>query len=487
MTLNTNVMADLAKALAPFADPNYKHTTPSGTPSTPYYHGPGGLFGVAGLERDLIHTCVSGRGVAWVLPKFSSVTTDPLFPYITGFQDESGSEPDGVCDDAPVAGAGKSCIQTAPFGRYTRMTREMEVNRVGQKINRGEFTDIRTINDPIAPELGLSIFPSIGGSTQLGLGAEMLARFLEVGVAFVNKVGPQTYVGNPTNNSGPGGYKEFMGLDLLIGTTKVDAITGTACPSLASDVKDFNYKKVDDLTGDDIVRTLTTMYRYVKYIATKSGLNPVTWSFAMRQSLFWEITDVWACAYWSYRCATIANTGTTNNVNIDGRSQTEFRDAMRNGEYLMIDGVQIPVIVDDFINEDSSNDTNLIDVGCFASDIYLIPMSILGGRPATYFEYFDYSQGPMQSIRDGRATDDFWTDGGQYLWHKKTPLNWCLQYIAKIEPRMILKTPHIAARLTNVTYCPLQHERDVLPSDNYFVDGGVTSRSAPSLYSDWNG
>ena len=475
-----------APALAKQMGVEYKHTTPTGTPSTPYYHGPGGLFGVAGVERDIIHTRVGGRGLAWALSNRTTITTDPLFPYISGYQDESGDEKDGVCDDPPIAGPAKTCLQTAPLGRYERMSREMEINRVGQIINRGEFTDLRTINDPIAPELGRSIFPNIDGSTQLGLGAEVLARMLEVGITFVNLLGRQLYTGSPANNSANSGYKEFIGLDLLIGTNKVDAITGTNCPSLDSDVKDYNYEKVSNVAANpSIVRTLTTMWRYVKHIAIRSNLMPVTWAISMRQALFWEITDVWPCSYLSYRCEVNDGANIDPVPSFDTGDAIAMRDAMRNGEYLLIDGEKVPIIIDDFIVEESSNDTNLIDVGCFASDIYIVPLSILGGRPATYWEYFDYSRGPAQAIMDSRSGNFFWTDGGRYMWHQKPPLNWCIQWLGKIEPRLILSTPHIAARLTNVQYCPLQHERDPHPDDDYFTDGGVTDRDPPSLYNDY--
>src|SRR3990172_12507912 len=61
----------------------YKHTTPSGTPSTPYMHGPGGLFGVSGLERDVISTRISPEGLASALPVRMSTRTNPLYAYIT--------------------------------------------------------------------------------------------------------------------------------------------------------------------------------------------------------------------------------------------------------------------------------------------------------------------------------------------------------------------------------------------------------------------
>jgi len=278
------LIESLALALAPAMQKELgqKHTYPTGTPSTPYTHGPGGLFGVAGIERDLIHTRVRGRGLAWRLPSVANVYTDPLYAYITGFQDSTGSNPTGPCDDGKIVGSMKSCLQTAQFGRYPLMTRELEVNRVGQLINRGEFNDLRLLNDPIVPELGSSIFPNMSGQSQLQAGAEVLARFLEVGQEYVNILGRQTYTGNPTNNTA-GGYAEFPGLDILIGKNKVDAVTGTSCPSLNSDIKDYNYQKVDEEgTSPNVVTVLTMLFRYVKHLATSTGLDPATWAITMR-------------------------------------------------------------------------------------------------------------------------------------------------------------------------------------------------------------
>lgn len=479
-----NPQFDLLKAVGEML---VKHTTPTGTPSTPYLHGPGGLFGVDGIERELFHTRLSGNGLAWALPSFGDVQMTPLFGYITGFTDPDETNPSGVCDDPPYAGNMKTCLQTAPFGRYSYMTREMEINRVGQLNDRGEFNDLTLVNDPIVRELGKTIFPGISGSAQLSAGAEVLARFLEVGVKFVNKLGRQIYIGNPVNNTAGGGYKEFMGLDLLIGTNKVDAITGTDCPSLYSDVKNFNYATVDAVANDpDIVEVLTTMFRFLRHNAEGMNMTPVTWKLVMRRGLFWELTDIWPCRYLTYRCQSWRDTGGLDPVgSFDSAEAIRLRDDMRNGNYLLIDGERIPVVIDDFIVEESSADTNRVSVGCFASDIYIVPITA-AGRPVTFWQYYDYQRGPMQAVADGKLSDDFWTEGGIYLWHKKPPLNWCVQWVAKVEPRLILRTPHLAGRLTNVQYCPLQHTRDVHPDDDYFVDGGVQGRTAPSLWSDWN-
>lgn len=460
-----------------------KHDTPTGTPSTPYYHGPGGLFGVAGIERDVFSTRLQPRGLASQLPAAGTNMMSPLFAYITGFQDVSGSNPTGVCDDPQIAGSAKNCLQTAQFGRYSFMTRELELNRVGQQVDRGEFLDLRIVNDPLFQAMGGVVDPSVPGNTNLN--REVLMRFVELGVTFQNKMIRQVYSGNPANNTSGDGYREFPGLDILIGTNKVDALTGQDCPSLDSLIHNFNFGRVDS-NANTIINVLAYYMRNLRSKAEKQGMNPVQWALVMREGLFYELTAIWPCSYLTYRCTFRTTDGTLKEV-VDARDAVEFRDAMRQGQYLLIDGMQYPVILDDGIDEDTNTESASVTSGCFASDIYVVPLTVMGGIAVTHWQYLDYQQGAMVGAADGRlAGSYFWTDGGRFLWHAKPPLNWCVQWLAKLEPRLILRTPWLAARIQNVMYCPLIHEAESLPTDPYFVDGGVTSRTARALYSDWN-
>ena len=70
-------MASILEQLAAeLGQTKYKHDNhaPYGTPSTPYYTGPGGLFGFPGLERDLISTRIQPRGLASAIPARPSNT-----------------------------------------------------------------------------------------------------------------------------------------------------------------------------------------------------------------------------------------------------------------------------------------------------------------------------------------------------------------------------------------------------------------------------
>lgn len=460
--------------------------TPS-TPSTPYYTGPGGLFGALGLERDVFSTRIQPRGLASRLPARGTVNNNPMFPYLTGFLGPSGSVAAGVCDDPETVGAGKSCIQTAQFGRYSYQTRTLEVNRLGALINRGEFTDLTLVNEPLLGDQGGILNPQVGGN--FNVRNEINMRFLELGIQFQNTLGRQLYEGNPANNNAGGGYQEFPGLDILIGTNKVDALTGTPCPSLASDIKNFNYVNVTTTPAATagIVNVLTYLMRTLRTNAENMNMDPVEWALVMRPGLFYELTAVWPCAYATYRCQT---TGDNNQGVVDTMDMVRFRDEMRNGNYLIVDGIRFPVILDTFIREESNTTSNRVSNGCFASDIYVVPLTVRGNIAATYWEHFDYREGLFAQagaagMAGGILANYYWTEGGRYLWHFKPPNNWCAQWLAKIEPRVILRTPHLAGRLTNVQYCPLQHENDPLNTDPYFVNGGATSRTAPTFWTEW--
>jgi hypothetical protein len=456
-------------------------------PSLPYMHGPGGLFSTPGLERDVISTRIHPYGLASDLPASGTVVMNPLYPYLTSFAAPTGSNPNGVCDDPMEAGPVSACLQTAQFGLYSFRTRTIDITQNGRQVNRGEFLDLRVMNDPLLDTGGNGITqPNVNGSPDLT--REVLQRFVEVGISFQDKLTRALYNANPANNTAGGGYKEFPGLDILIGVNKYDAISGTACPSLDSDIKDFAYGKLGTGTNDtQVVNAMSYLMRYLSYNADHMNLGPCEWSIVMRPELFWELTAAWPCAYMTYRCQNFVVGAAGNNpLFIDANDQLRMRDDMRNNNYLLIDGIKYPVILDVGIHEDSNTTSNKVSSGCFSSDIYVVPRVIRGGLVATYWEYVDYQQTAMVAAEDGRAAIDFWTDGGRYLWHKQPPANWCIQWVSRIEPRVILRTPQLAGRLNNVQYCPLQHTREPYTDEPYFVGGGTTSRPGPSLYSDWS-
>jgi hypothetical protein len=465
----------------------------SSTPTTTYGHGPGGLFSSPALERPIYSAMVlPSAGLASMLPAFPSNSTNPLYGIFTGVTATSGSEPEGVCDDPPTAGLSKLCMHQFVFGRYSRQTRVFDIDRVGRVTDRGEHLDFQFYGNPTEGLGGNSgpFLPTLPGPAAIGNAAnnEIAKALFEVGVAWSRDFARQTYSGNPTNNTAGGGYKEFYGLDSLINTGYRDAETGVACPAADSLVMSFANQNISTggaTVAAAIVKQMTWMYRLVQNIAGRANLMPARWAFAMPFSLFYEIVNIWPVTYSTYRTAAITPTGATTFVSAD--VELRMRDEMlgdmtnRTGQYLLIDGQKVPVVIDDAISE-----TELTS-GQFSADIYLVPLTVLGGRPVTYWEYFNYNMagGPLEMARAIAPDGSYYTtDNGRFMWHKKPPTLWCVQAVAKMEPRLLLLTPYIAARLTDVRYTPLQHERSAFTDSSYFTNGGSTSQAnAPSYYS----
>lgn len=463
----------------------------SGTPSALSYMGPGSLFGALGLERDVISTRMQPFGLADMLPVQLTNTLWPQFPYFTGFAAATGSEPVGVCDDPPTAGAGATCIQTAQFGRFSRQSRVLDVSNMRARINRAEMTDLSLLNGPLVGGMGGLTIP---GSTGTGFNImnEAYMRMVEIGVEFQTWFARQLYEGNPANNTGGNGYREFPGLDILVSTGHIDANTSVICPSLDSSIINFAYGNVSltPAAMTNFINGLTQLMRYMRTKAAGQQMPDTQWALVMRPGLFYELTAAWPCNYATYRCAgNNGALGSNVNVNVDGMDMAQMRDAMRTGSYLTIDGTNIPVIQDNMLRE-QTNGTNGPSVvnGSLASDVYLLPLAARG-RALLYWELFDFREGlgDLAALAPQLGGAFYWTDEGRYLWHLKPPNNMCVQVMGMTHPRIILRTPQFAARITNVQYQTVMHEPDADPAGPYFVRGGNdTGYAAPVFHAQWD-
>ena len=239
--------------------------------------------------------------------------------------------------------------------------------------------------------------------------------------------------------------------------------------------------------GDDkdIVEYLSSLMWYLNDVAESTGVTPVQWVIAMRKGLWHELSAVWPCRYNTYRCS-VRDTSSIDAVpQVDAADMTLVRDAMRNGNYIDVEGVRYPVITDTGIHEMTPADNANILPGQYASSIYVIPLTITGGFQATYMEYVDY-RAAQADVNLLRGLQNFWTDNGFYSWAFNDK-RWCYDLALKVEPRVVLRTPQLAGRIDAIRYSPLQHERDTDPSSSYFKDGGVSLRGGLSApYAVWS-
>lgn len=466
-----------------------KTKTANTTNTAPLLFGNTGLFTTQGLESDLITAYVRPQGIAATLFErghvFPSINEYPILGLITGIQDDGGAAVADPCDDAPT-GYIKGCNLFIQFGRLQFDTATIEFDKIFTQLNSGVNTDLRLrgrllgLNEGDYPR-GLNENDVVS----LVVGSEMVKVGMLMQRGTTNQTGltQQMWQGAIANNTAGGGYMEFPGLDSQITTGHLDATTGTTCPAVDSDVKEFAYNNISGTSSKDIVWYLSTLESYLRHNATRMGLDPVEWVIVMRPELWDELTQIWPVAYNSNRGADILSGNVR--LTLDASDMTAQRDAMRAQMMLAINGRNYPVVVDDGIAEQTNiNDAN-VPLGCYASTIYMVPLTINGNFPVTYMEYKDYRVG-MAQLQALMGKQTFWTDGGTFSWALDPIRKWCFKMSAKTERRVMCRTPQLAGRIDHVLYCPLQHFRESFPGSPYEYDGGVSTRAGSSLYAVWN-
>ncbi len=443
-----------------------KLKTPAAFSTFTPLHGNGGIWTSPGLEREIISAHVRPQGMASMLPLMPTVNLNPQFGILTGFTAGAGGDAQfwngQSCADVP-AGYMKGCTLTARFGRVRVDSQTIDLDDVILKLHRGDFTDLMLTGEL----LGLTgLNPSTatqGDVLNLVSASEMVQMGIQTERLLMNAV----WNGTVANS-------QFPGLSAQIATGQVDVETGTACPAVDSDVKDFAYDALGG-SGRDIVEYLGMLEFYLNYNARMMGLDPVTWVIAMRPELWQELTAVWPCAYNTTRCSN-AMTGDNSRLVIDGRDNISERDGMRNSMTIVINGNTYPVVLDTGIFEHNNINNGNLEAAEYASSIFFVPMTIRGGMPVTYRQYVDYRMADRDAAFANGNLTSWWTDNGLYAWTLEQT-KWCYKFSLKSQQRIVLRTPHLAGRIDSVKYTPLQHLRQADPTGPYFADGGVSLRN----------
>lgn len=436
---------------------------------------PRGIFSTVGLENEVISTHVAPQGLGAELQVFASRNVDPRFGFLTGYTTENGSRPVNPCDDAPK-GYVKSGTLTAQFGRIAHQTQTVEIDTLFEQA-RGSNTGLQLMGTVLGMN---NISPNISQADMLNL--VVRSEMVGVGVQFERDLATLLWQGTPANNTAGGGHKEWPGLDYQIATGQVDADTNTAITAADSYIEDFNLNNVAG-NSRDIVEDLAMMEYYLFNLANRTGVAPVTWKLVMRPELWFELTSIYACRYLTNRCSTA---GGANVQTINDGLAVQMRDQMRQGMYLDINGRRYDVVTDDGIKELNSTTAAGIAKGSFASSVYFVPIKIRGNFPVTYWEHKDYRGLASEVAPMGQGARNllFWSDNGRFMW-TMTQNRYCFDLQAKVEPRVVLRTPHLAGRLDRVLYTPKRHLVSSDPASSYFRNGGVSIRPGATTYAVW--
>lgn len=466
--------------------------TASTTNTAQLLFGDTGLFAVFGLESDIITSYIRPDGISSELARrghiFPTTIEQPVLGLLTGIQDNNAAAVSNPCDDAP-SGYLKACNLFFQQGRLQFDTQTVEFDKIFTQLNSSVNTDLRLRGRLLG--VSEADFPR-GLTEDQVVKLVFMSEMIKVGMLHArgtnNQMGltRQYWQGSPANNTAGGGYKEFPGLDSQITTGIVDAESNTTCPAVDSDVKNFNFASVFSLNGNNtpnILWYLGQLAYYLEFNARRMGLDPVEWAVCMNPNLWFELTSAWPIAYNTNRGAELLTAGNTR-LNLDARQMTEDTNRMRDRMEIAINGKLYPVIVDDGINELTNITSGSVPAGSYASSIYMVPLTINGGFPVTYIEYYDYRVG-MQQIQALMGKQTWWTDGGMFSWALDPIIKWCTKMSSKTERRIVLRTPQLAGRIDNVLYSPLQHLRESFADSPYMANGGVSTRAAQNLNAVW--
>lgn len=457
-----------------------KHDTSSTTATAQPLHGvyPNnanqfGLLTGAGARPGMYNLTARTRTIGRVIPLRKSQYLKEIIDVQTGVLAGSGNNQANACVIGPQSGGLKTARLTYQYGSIHLATQVVDITKVGQYLNRAdvdrEMWNFGSVDNPWLPQ-----FPGIAGDMSM-YGSQFRSNMYAFGVNLEWAIAPVHFAGvqGTANNTYRGVPVQWDGLDQQIKTGYTDA-SGYAASSLDSDVVSFN-KDIGgtDAFGRTIVEAMTDTYFGRKERARALGMNNVVWAFAMRPDQFRSLTEVWACTYGVYRC-TSSNAGQP--LLRDPGQIAAFRDQMFQGEYLLIDGDRVPVVLDDSIPRDVlANNT-------YKADIYLIPLA-WDGRQLLYAEYFDQANPQAMEFAQApgfNAADTITLNDGLYrVFRYQTGA--CLQYDFWGQVRIIQDAPFLAARIDDVWYTSFYKQTDPIPGMSYYTDGGVSYRTSQLL------
>ncbi len=443
------------------------------------YYGPGGFMSTPALENPVISTHIRPSGLDEYLPAFPTTVVNPLYPVFTGVTEGVGAEPATVCDDGPTAML-KGATLTSVFGRIMRSTPVMDKGQLSETV-RGQTTELSLLAAQGAPPGKLS-------PGNLAIPTDDILRYATRGAFFAaatllqRELSKMMWTGNPaSNNPAFDGYREFPGLDLQIRTGIVDALSGVAVPSLDSYVKNANYANVGSY---GIVAELEDLEARLRNRAL-NHFGGAEFALVMLPEMWDELTKIWPIQYNTTPGMYVMPGASNVSVSINADAMVTARDEMRRTRRITINGYDYPVILDHGIKEETKADVGSLPAGGYASTIYFIPLSVAGGFPVTRIEYLDFRVGIGEEQRAGLNTGLVWTDDGRYIWSAKEE-HTCFWFRARIEPRVVLHTPHLAGKIQRLLITPRSHYESPYPDSAYHVNGGLSVRPQESLFTPWS-
>lgn len=427
----------------------------------------GGLFAAPGIRPDRFSAMQRVRTLTNLLRPMPTDIYNEMLSIVTGATAASGSNPTSYCGDPALPGYLKQCEQTFKFGAWFSGSQLNAVPEIGQLTTRAEVPGTILNSAPQDYPLIPSEMWRITDTR-----SQVQYEMYNQGVMLERGIEPVMILGDSTKNNTQtttGWIKEFKGLDLQIKTGFTDT-SGVTCPALDSIVVNFGGATIGGTVGGGDGRTITSVISDVWYAAqdrgTQVGMGDAQYAWVMRKEMFRALTDYYANTYATTRFQSATMTADSPVIQI-ATDANNLRLEMLNGQYLLVEGIPVPVIFSDGIPlEGQGNNT-------YMADSYLVPL-VWMGRPLLRLEYFNMANQYITEWNGMIAPDKrrVLNNGMFLMGYQSTGL--CDKFLFAAKMRLILETPFLAGRIDNVTFTYLAATRNAIPGQSLYADGGVS-------------
>lgn len=451
-----------------------KHN-PSGQTSTinppygPYADGSGyGVFSLPGVRPEMYSAFMRPRSLSSLLGIRESRIANEKIGIMTGVTAGAGTNPSDFCGTAPTAGQMKRSVQNYIWGKTYWKT------GVGNVAEMGEYADyadmaakrIENINvsqNPFVPDamnkLDISNRDAAVLANELGtLGAEMERSFEQVLVQ-----GNSTKAPAVTQR---GWIKEYDGLERQITTGKADLDTGIASPGADSTVVSWGTGIDATVSGRTFPQMLVDTFFALQDTATQVGMGGVRHAIVMRMEEFRALTYIWACEYWTSRCAGSAG----NPSYTDAMAVRDLQLQMWNGRYLLIDGQPVQVIFTDGIDLTKAGGSVYT-----ARNMFILPVE-WNGMPLLNLQYKRMDNADAMSFANYIGPQEYFPmNNGMWLATKQKSA-YCMEMLFAGKFRVVQDAPFLAGVINTMQFTFNAPVRNAMPSNTEFYKNGGATR-----------
>lgn len=442
-------------------------------------HSDGGLFGGLCLNAGVLSAIPRQPRDLWsMLPRGEgTIVKDSEFGILTGIG--ANTEVPAVNDCDPprwTNGDAHLCRLRQGFGKLSFRTKVFDIKQKYQieacgvrppVLLRGTATNS---DAHWVPNVGAA-----GNTSGANLSDPSVKALIELYTGMYRLWAPLAWSG--TGAVIDASFTEPIGLANQIRDGIID-VDGLPCPQADSMIRDFGGMDIC-MNPAEAYRLVTYMYRSLNKRAEAFGLAPATILPFMRAGTFYALTDIWPCLNATAKCAQPPL------FSADGSPIRTFRDtaaevnAMRAGEYLLIDGMQVPVIIDETIPETAPVAPDTL----WLSDIYFVPLVLGDGRAGVFVDWYNWNS-PLGLGSAGfqqlaaRHVPHAVLDGGRFLTTARVIGDGCVSSSMYSCPRILLVATMLAGAITNMGYEYSYYERvQHDPSQPDFLPiGGAASR-----------